>query len=77
MKNDPAKGQAPSASVQQDAKRKAEEAWMKAPEDRQPLSKEEMEQLAKRERAIRMRKGQGCPYLERARERDRDNGPER
>ena len=50
---------------------------MKAPEDRQPLSKEEMEQLAKRERAIRMRKGQGCPYLERARERDRDNGPER
>jgi len=55
-----------------------EPAWMKAPEDRKPLSKEEMEQLAKREKAIRMRKARDARAAKaRERDRGRDEGPER
>jgi hypothetical protein len=55
-----------------------EPAWMKAPEDRKPLSKEEMEQLAKREKAIRMRKARDARAAKaRERDRGRDDGYDR
>jgi hypothetical protein len=54
--------------------------WLKSPEAQKPLTQEEAEQLAKREKAIRMRKARDARVAkarERDRERGKDDGPER